>query len=128
MTESGLQYYEWGFLVNVDGQVYWSGVWVSGSQANDPNFIGTVEEALQELLENDDPGQGLEGIAEADPAGDDYGGPSDYGDPGGYGDYGDGALAGDYGDYGDYGDFGDFGDDGGGMLAGGDGGEFGDSA
>jgi len=66
MVENGIQYYEWGFTVNVDGQVYWTGVWVSGPNANNPDLLGQVEAAVIDLLESDDPEQGLDGIAQGD--------------------------------------------------------------
>jgi hypothetical protein len=70
MVENGVQYYEWGFTVNIDGQVYWSGVWVSGPNANNPDFYSTVAAALVDVLESDDPEQGYDGIAAADETGD----------------------------------------------------------
>jgi hypothetical protein len=108
MQENGQTYYQWGFTVNVDGQVYWTSVWVTGPNANNAASYDQVAAAVTDLLESDDPEQGVDGIAQGD-------------------DQNDGP--GDYGDYGDYGGGQDFGDDDGGdgaLAGGGDG--FGDSA
>jgi hypothetical protein len=97
MVENGLTYYLWGFTVNIDGQVYWCGVWVSGPNANNPDSYSQVAEAVVEGLESDDPEQGYDGIAQADDTG-------DWGVDGPLDDFGDddGALAGLGGDsYGD---------------------------
>lgn len=64
MVENGVTYYLWGFTVNVDGQVYWSGIWAYGANANNPDSYNTVAAALVESLENDDPDQGAGGIAD----------------------------------------------------------------
>ncbi|HTY31242.1 hypothetical protein [Mycobacterium sp.] len=71
MVENGDTYYLWGFTVNVDGQVYWTGVWVTGPGSNDPGSLSRVEAAVVDLLESEDPEQGLDGIAESDSL-DDY--------------------------------------------------------
>ena len=67
MTQNGTQYWAWEFTVNVDGQVYVVGIWVSAAHGGDnPAAYQDIADHVQELLESDDPDEGLGGISQAD--------------------------------------------------------------
>ena len=88
-TKWGITFYQWGWLVTVDGQVWVYTDWVD---TNNPADEPALEDNVIDQIENSLVSGDLGGVAQNDQPGD-YGGEQ-------------------YDGYGDYGDYGDFGDDG----------------